>query len=92
MRFSDLLRSIKVPITLTLYGTAVIALQAPLIKATGLALKNSLRTWNTAAALIIASIDSGLFYLWYKIIVTVRAQELRKAQSYSGSSRSDRPS
>ena len=92
MRAKDLIESIKTPFLLILYGIGVIALQPLLIKALGVKPGWGGLYWNAIGALLITLIDSGLFYLWYKIIQALRAHELRKAQRYSGSSRSDRPS
>ncbi len=92
MLLAKILKALEVPLTLTLYGLLIVAVQPIFIKATTLLPMSNSSIKNFLALTIIIFIDAGLLYSWYRITKFMRTSKLREAQSYSGSSHSDRPS
>ena len=85
-------KALKVPAVLICYGFLIVALQPLLIKVLSLrSLSNSVVRSVISVSLYLL-INSALFYSWYLITKKLRNSAIRNAQSYSGSSRSDRPS
>ena len=83
---------LKVPATLIGYGFFIVALQPFLIKVLSLKnLSNSVAR-NVISAVAYLLINAFLLYSWYLITKKLRNSAIREAQSYSGSSQSDRPS
>ncbi len=85
-------RVLKVPLALTLYGFLIVALQPLLIKLFALRSLSSSLVRNVVEVSLYLLINAALFYSWYLITKRLRNSAIRRAQSYSGSSRSDRPS
>jgi len=83
---------LKVPLTLTLYGFLIVALQPPLIKLFAFKSLGRSLIRDVVGVLLYLLINAALFYSWYLITKRLRNSAIRRAQSYSGSSRSDRPS
>jgi hypothetical protein len=92
MLLAKILKALEVPFILTLYGVFIVAIQPLLIKAgASLPTSNALLK-DVLELLFIAVVDTGLLYSWYRITKFMRNSRLKEAQSYSGSSYSDRPS
>jgi hypothetical protein len=92
MLLAKTLKALEIPLILTSYGLFIVTIQPILIKASiSLPVPNT-SIKNILALLFITVVDAGLLYSWYRITKFLRTSKLKDAQSYSGSSYSDRPS